>query len=320
MAANALGIDVGEVYRTVEAVKASRAARELENRKYQNALSTQAAVSKAVEGGAQDPASMAALVALNPEAAKTLTETYKAMDERSRATERDRLDKIGTVAGGILQAEDPAKTYEAVRSSDPELAKLMPPEFSADWVKVQLARATETDKLYDAIDGDRVAQRDQQNKLVLQDDAQAATASEGDKNRANNLAIKADEKQFKINQDATAFKNDLVKIEAKAKAEGLGKNQIEAKDTAPIYKMALELLGGVFDVNGNLQVTDPELPSKAQAIAARASKLWLEGAESHAAAVQAAAKELGVNQPAAAPEAPADPFAGGADPLNILAK
>lgn len=319
MAANALGIDVGEVYRTVEAVKASRAARDLEERKLQNTLATQAALSRVASGDMNDPRAMAQLVALNPEAAKTLTETYTAMDERARKQERDRIEQIGSVAGAILQATDPEAAYKSVRASNPELAKIMPENYDPEYVKVQMARALEADKIFDSIDSEKKAERTFANQLTLQDDAQAATAAEGEKNRANALAIKDQERQFTLNRDATAFKNDLVKIEAKAKAEGLGKNQIEAKDTAPIYKMALELLGGVFDVNGNLQVTDPQLPAKAQEIAARASKLWLEGAESHAAAVQAAAKQLGISYEGGTGGG-ADPFANGADPLNILGR
>jgi hypothetical protein len=319
MAANALGIDVGEIYRTVEAVKASRAARDLEERKQANTLASQEAASNVIKQGGNDPAAMAQLAILNPAASKALTDAYAASDERTRKQKREELDQVGSLAATVLQSENPAAAYTELRNSSPELAKIMPPEYNAQWVQYQLAQATEADKLYDAIDGDRTAARDQANKLILQNDAQAATASEGEKNRQNALAIKAEERAFTLNRDATAFKNDLVKIQEKAKADkNGGAAQIDSKDTAPIYKMSLELLGGVFDQQGNLQITDPAIRAKGQEIAARASKLWLEGAESHAAAVKAAAKELGIEFPG---DAAAKGNAGGnltGDFLNIL--
>lgn len=316
--ANALGIDVGEIYRTVEAVKASRANRDLEERRLNNTLATQEAIKATVaSGGIDNPQAMAQLVALNPEAAKTLTDTYTAMDERARKAERDRIEQIGAVAGGILQAKDPAAAYDAVRRSSPELAKLMPEQYDEDFVKVQLARAAEADKLFDSIDGDRTAERDQANKLALQHDAQAATASEGEKNRANQLAIKAQDQEFTINRDKQAFKDDLVKIEAKAAADRGGAT-VESKDASLIYRQSLELLGGVFDEAGNVQMLDPQLRSKGQEIAVRATKFFGEGL-SHAEAVKRAAQELGISFPGSAS---ADPKNTGnaltGDFLNIL--
>lgn len=328
--ANALGIDVGEIYRTVEAVKASRANRALEERKHANTLATQELASNVVKSGGTDPNAMAQLAVLNPDAAKALTDAYTAGDERTRKLKRDELDRVGSLAATVLQSENPAAAYTELRNSSPELAKIMPPEYNAQWVQYQLAQATEADKLYDAIDGNRTAERDQANKLALQNDAQAATAAEGEKNRNNALSVadanraasaaeKAADREFTLNRDRAAFKDDLVKIEAKAKADkGAAAGQIDSKDTAPIYKMSLELLGGVFDQQGNLQITDPAIRAKGQEIAARASKLWLEGAESHAAAVKAAAKELGIEFPG---DAAAKANAGGdltGDFLNIL--
>lgn len=323
--ANALGIDLGGIYRTVEATKGARQDRELALKRegrdevtFQrqgeahnlNMAATRANMSAATSAAERDAAARGAaaryaggdkgalpeLISLNPQMATQILDAFSKLDEAGRKAKLQEVEVLGRTAAGILQAPDPKAAYAQLLSSIPEAERSkFPAEYDENFVRAQLAKAVEVDKLYETITKEQTTATEHSNAMAL----------EGQKS-ANKIA------------------------EELAKAGG---GQIESADASLIFRQSAELLGGVFDQAGNLQTLDPNSRAKAQEIATRASQYFVKGA-THAQAVKQAAQELGIQfpgaapaagspagppgsnafAPAAAPAAPANP----ADPMGIL--
>lgn len=314
--ASALGIDMGNVYRTVEAVKASRATRGAQETANQNAMATQAATQTAaanVIANPTDPKAAAALAVLNPDMAKTLTETFTAADEAQRAELDRQNDALARAAASVLQADDPAAAYTTMLSQlPPEARSALPATFDANFLNLQIARATAIDDLYESINSKATAETE----------------------RANELADQATEQTNAIALENVKSDNNIRETVAKTEAElaaeqaAGGAAVLESADANALNKYAIQLLGGTFDQNGNLQTLDPNLRARAQAIATKAEAL-MTGPQKlgHNAAVQAAAQALGIQFPGAtaAPgpalgvPAPANGvYDPGSDPAGIL--
>ncbi len=304
--ASALGIDLGNVYRTVELVKASRAERGAQETATENALATQTATREAAAAAIAnptDPKALAAVAVLDPAAAKTLSDIFTAADETKRAELDRQNDVLAQTAAAILESEDPATAYAQFRAQLPSEAQArMPPTFDPNWTKLQLARATEVDKLYETLN------------------SKATAVTE----RSNALADDATDQQQAIELENLKRDNAIAEDIAKAETEGAAGSTLESADTNAIYKQSAELFGGIFDAAGNLQNLDPGLRAKVQEVATRASEYFKAGA-THANAVKKAASELGVVFPGSTPgPALAMPAAGAAapaaqaDPLGLF--
>jgi hypothetical protein len=72
---------------------------------------------------------------------------------------------------------------------------------------------------------------------------------------------------------------------------------LKSGDESLMYRQAAELLGGMFDAQGNLQSLDPETRTKAQAIATEATNLFRNGGITRTQAVADAAKKYGIEMP-----------------------
>jgi len=305
--ASALGIDLGNVYRTVEAVKASRATRGAQETATENALATQTLTREAAANAIAnptDPKALAAVAILDPTAAKTLGDIFTAADETKRAELDRQNDILAQTAAAVLEAEDPAAAYQQFRGQLPAEAQAgMPATFDANWVKLQLARATEVDKLYESLNSKATAEVERTNELA--DDAT-------DHSQAIELeGIKRD----------NAIATDI----AKAETEGTS-GALKAADANAIFRYSAELFGGIFDSAGNLQNLDPGLRAKVAEVATRAESYMIRDKLPHLEAVKKAAAELGVAFPGSTPgpalgmpapagaAAPANP----ADPLGLF--
>lgn len=163
--ANALGIDLGEVYRTVEAVKSSRAQRGAS----EAAATRTNAISQAAAGAnPSNPESMTQLIALDPTMAANITAAYTGMDEAARTKAKAQTEQLAQLAFSVQGAPDPAAAYaELVGQLPPEAAQGLPAEYDPNFITLQLARARELDSIYERIDSDAAAARDQTNALAL---------------------------------------------------------------------------------------------------------------------------------------------------------
>lgn len=80
------------------------------------------------------------------------------------------------------------------------------------------------------------------------------------------------------------------------KSQG-GDSGMKAADENAMYRQSVELLGGLFDAQGNIQGLDPSIRSKVQAIATEATRIYKSGGVSRTEAVSKAADKYGVNIP-----------------------
>jgi len=244
--ANALGIDLGEVYRTAEAVKTSRAARGANEAAAAktNAISQAAAVADPAK-----PETMATLIALDPKMASDITSAYTAMDEAARAKAKAQTEQLGQLAYSVQSATDPAAAYATVLEAlKPEERAGMPATYDPNWVTLQLARAREIDSIYDAIDAEAKDARAQTNAIAL-DDHQL---------------------QNDITLEGVKSDNTIRETVAKTEAEGGG---IDTTASNAIARQTAALFGGTFGPDGSFGGMDEEQSRKALEVAAEAERL-----------------------------------------------
>jgi hypothetical protein len=266
--ASATGIDLGAVYRTSEAVKNSRMERDLKERALQTTAAGNVLAGQAASG---DKDAYAKLVALDPKRAQDMTAAFTAMSDAERKQQMQQVDAIGRLAAGVLSADDPAAAYKKMLTQlPPDAAAKLPSEYSEGFVKLKLAEATETSTLFENIMKGQQAETDHQNDIAL----------EGVKHN-NRLA-----------EDVAKGEVNIKVEEAKARAKGLSAG-LKAADASLIYRQAAGLMGGTFDAAGNVQALDPSVAGKVQDIAALADEKFKTLGD-HAAAVKAAAEELGI--------------------------
>lgn len=236
--ANALGIDLGNVYRTAEAVRNSRqtrAAAEAANGTGENALAMQDARRAAASGD------FSQLIALDPSEARTTIAAYNDMDERTRAAEREKVEQLAQVASSILQADQPAQAYaQLIQNLPAEVRSQLPAQYDEQFLQFQLSRAVEIDKLYDSVEGDRESARDFQEALAL-DDHQTA--------------------------------NNVLEDEQTGGSGGGG--NLDATTTNAIYRQSVGLFGGALDADGKPVGLDNTASRQAQEIAKEAEKLMI---------------------------------------------
>lgn len=268
--ANQYGIDLGEVYRTSEAVKSSRENRAnnalLMKWKGEDRGKAEARATKLNElrGAAAtgDRQAMTNLVTFDPDEGAKMIDAFSKMDENQRAQAKDSIDKAGRIAAYVLQSENPEAAYQqALQFFPQELAKTMPQQYDPQFMQMQLARSQELDQLLENPELITVGDTD---RLYRQGREVERTTS-----------------------------NALLKAKEKARSEG---GSVKSADESLIYRQAAELLGGLFDQQGNLQNLDPDTRSKVQAIATEGAKIYAasNGSITRSEAATMAARKLGI--------------------------
>lgn len=153
--ANALGFDLGEVYRDVESVQTGRQNREINQVKLDMAkdekarFNALAPIRKSAADG--DITAQRQLLALDPVNGPKFIEAIGSMDEKQRTQVKDNIEIMGQVAGSILQGktpEDKQRLYLQAQSSlDPETRSRMPAQYNEDWLNLTLGRIQAMDKM-----------------------------------------------------------------------------------------------------------------------------------------------------------------------------
>lgn len=272
--ANQFGIDMGEVYRTTEAVKGSRQQRKanalaLDWKKEDREIARQRGQtlnqlrSRVAAGGEDGRQAERELIAFAPEEATQVQEAFKNMDERQRKQMEENVETLGRVSTFILQGGTPAEQaqrYQRARQNlAPEIAANMPEEYDPNFVQMGLARARELDDM-------------------LKNPEQITFGGED-----------------RLYKDGQMIESTTSNALLKENAGGSG-TDFKSSDENLMFRQAAELLGGIFDQQGNLQNLNPENRSKVQAITTRAAQLYSQGqAETRSAAVTQAARQLGIS-------------------------
>lgn len=272
--ANQFGIDMGEVYRTTEAVKGSRQQRkanalaldwkkEDREKARQRGQALNQLRSRVAAGGEDGRQAERELIAFAPEEATQVQEAFKNMDERQRKQMEENVDTLGRVSAFILQGgtpEEQAQRYQRARQNlAPEIAANMPEEYDPNFVQMGLARARELDDML---------------------------------KNPEQITFGGEDRLYKDGQMIeSATSNALLKDQA-----GGSGTDFKSSDENLMFRQAAELLGGIFDQQGNLQNLNPENRAKVQAITTRAAQLYSQGqAETRSAAVTQAARQLGIS-------------------------
>lgn len=292
MAANQYGIDMADIYRTTAAVKGARTKNKLADlnlseKEYD--ISQRPARQKranfltdlrgtAASGGEGADAAMQQLVTLDPENGPKFIEALSAMDKNKREAVKRSVDQMGQMSAYVLQGgspEEQERRYSLVLSNMPEESKAkMPPNFDPNFMQLSLSKAVSMDKLLEA------------PKVV----------SAGTK-----------EQQYRLGRKTGEFDKPIKKTSGSGGAGGL-----KSADESLMYRQSAEILGGIFDQQGNITNLDPEVRNKVQAIATEAANIFVrEGNITRSEAVTRAAKAYGLN----VSDVPTDQAE---DPLGLL--
>ena len=257
MPANKYGIDLGEIYKTKEAIKGARLQNQLAEMQIGQAKSDkqkQGVISelrqKASEG---DQDSVKRLIALDPQGGKAFIDAVSKMDDSARKQAQQNVDMIGRMSATVLNAkpERQEELYQGMlQQLPPETRKKMPVNFDPNYLELSISKASEMDKILE------------------------------------------NPKLIEIGGEDVVYQRGREIERAKQPVES---TELKSADESLMYRQAAELLGGLFDEQGNLQALDPELRSKAQGIANEATKIFRSGGVTRTEAVSKAAKKFGIN-------------------------
>lgn len=270
MAANRFGIDVGELYRTKEAIEGSRtrnrmaklqlgeAEREIEQRPIREAEAQKrnAMVSdlkqKAVGG---DQEARDKLLVIDSTTKDFLNHIDKA-DEKKAKQAKENIEQIGRMLNVVQNVTDPTE-----REAKYQQAKgMLPQEIQAKWPKNY-----------------------NQNNLDL-------TLA-----KLGLMADVAEHKVLTFGGEDILYKDgkEIGRAQRPVKSgDAGGAGGLKSADESLMYRQAAELMGGMFDEAGNLRALDPEVRPKVQQIATRASELFKQGGITRSQAVTMAAEEV----------------------------
>jgi hypothetical protein len=272
--ANQFGIDMGQVYKTTEAVKGSRQTRKAnalamdwkkEDRESarQRSQTINQLRAKVAAGGEEGKQAERQLIAFAPEEATKVQEAFANMDERQRKQASENVETLGRVSTFILEGqtvEEQSQRYQRARANlAPEIVANMPEEYDPNFVQIGLARARELDDL-------------------LENPEQITFGNED-----------------RLYKDGRLIESTDSNALLKQQAGGSG-SDFKSSDENLMFRQAAELLGGFFDQQGNLQNLDPEKRSRVQAITTRAAELFQSGeTRTRSQAVTEAARQLGIS-------------------------
>ncbi|UKH48606.1 hypothetical protein [Vibrio phage vB_ValP_FGH] len=292
MAANQFGIDLADLYRTTAAVKGARtqnrlselqlqetereiAERPERERKAQERQNMLTGLRQQAVAGDQNAAQQ--LLALDPEGGATFIDAVGKMDDRKREAAQRSVDEMGQLSAYVLQGKTPEeqqRRYQLMyQGVSPEVQAKLPEQYDPQFMELSLSKAMAMDKILE-------------NPKAIQ--------------------VGGEDVVFKGGREV-----ERAKRPAKPSGSGTGSGDLKSADESLMYRQAGELLGGIFDQQGNITNLDPDTRNRVQAIATEAVKLYRErGNISRTEAVQLAGRKFGLNIPDAS-----DPQ--GNDPLGI---
>lgn len=214
-----------------------------DEREAKNAARTRNALLANLRLGATngDQNSMQSLMVIAPDEAQQLMTVMEKMDEKQKAKLQQATESMGRIAASILTSENPSEAYNQFRESMPDMAKDMPTEYNESYVQLQLARARELDD-------------------ILQNPSKI-TFGQNDELWKDGQRVDSTTSQNALNQQAKA--NEPF--------------QPASADENAMYRQSVELFGGLFDAQGNIQSLDPELRTRAQEVARLASRMFMDG-------------------------------------------
>ena len=265
--ANALGIDLGNVYRTAEQIRSSRAARGANQVNTQNALATSQIQQRAASG---QPGAMQELIGRDPGAAQNVLKAFDALSEQDQNTQRLQTEKIGTIIGAILQSSDPEAALASVRSQLPtELQSQIPTTIPE--LEFVFAQTQDLATLYDNHVEGRTATMERQNQLTDDATAHEREVALVDRRHQNSLA------------------QNVAKAEIDATGGG-----VDTSASNAMFRQAVSFFGGTMDpTTGRISGLDPNQSARVQELTALSEQMAAQNNLPIAQAVQKAAEQLG---------------------------
>lgn len=288
------GINLANILQNVESIKGQRNQNEMnslrigqakkqmgymdEDRNFelserQNVLDNRAAAAAAAQQenalrgkvAQGDQGAMRQFIALKPDEGTKILEAFAKMGEQEKKQATENVDAAGRMAAYVLQSENPEQAYERVRKNvNPEMAQTMPEQYDRNFVTMQLARAREIEELLKPAANPEVDVK----------------------------AFGSQDIMFRNGQEVERTGSNALLKEGGAGDSG----GIKSADESLMFRQAAELLGGLFDPQGNLQNLDPNTRSKVQAIATEAVRLRASGeANTSSEAVTLAARKLKID-------------------------
>lgn len=263
MPANQFGIDVGDAITSGQNMLKNQLLLQKAKEENNTSNALKMARQRLASG---DQSALQDMLVLSPEETQRYAAAIGQMDENQRKQTEANLHQIGAAAATILHSDNPERAYQWVKTQvSPEIAATMPEKYDQNWVSYHLAQAK---------DGMSLLQK---------------LGSSSDKFY-----------QYTVGGKTKVYKNG--KLFDQGASEGsLNRDQrdnsgLKGADESRILKASQSLLGGTFDMNGNLLSMDPQRAMKAQSIATDATKLMQSGqASSINEAVQLAAKKYGIS-------------------------
>lgn len=289
MAANQYGIDLGDLYRTTEAVKGARTQnrlsqlqldeteREIAERPAKEAAALErknllSGLRQKAVGG--DVSAQQQLLALDPEGGATFIDAVTKMDDRKiKATQRS-VDEMGQLAGYVLQGKTPeeqARRYQLMyQGVSPEVQSKLPEQYDPQFMELSLSKAMAMDKLLE-------------NPKAIQ--------------------VGGEDVVYKAGREVERKTRPV-----KASGTGSDGGGVKSADESLMYRQSVELLGGLFDQAGNITNLDPTVRNKVQGIATEATNIFREGGVTRSQAVKQAAQKFGLEVPDAGSTVDNDPL------------
>lgn len=270
--ANRFGIDAAQILSNIENIKGSRIRNQMAGlqlgeaqrlvaerpEKERLAQERQANIfglrEKAVEG---DVEAQKRLLVIDPEGGASFIASVDKMGDREREQAKQNIAEMGSMTATILQAPEerrPQLYQEMLKMLPQESLAKMPQQYDPDFLEVSLG------------------------KLRAMDDIlQVKSVSFG----GEDILVKG-------GREVSRAKKPVKKT-----GTGAGRG-LKSADESLMYRQSAELLGGIFDQQGNITNLDPQTRNIVQAIATRATKIYQEkGNISRTEAVTLAAKEGG---------------------------
>lgn len=289
MAANQYGIDLGDLYRTTEAVKGARTQnrlsqlqldeteREIAERPAKEAAALErknlltGLRQKAVGG---DVSAQQQLLALDPEGGATFIDAVTKMDDRKiKATQRS-VDEMGQLSAYVLQGKTPeeqARRYQLMyQGVSPEVQSKLPEQYDPQFMELSLSKAMAMDKLLE-------------NPKAIQ--------------------VGGEDVVYKAGREVERKTRPV-----KTSGTGSDGGGVKSADESLMYRQSVELLGGLFDQAGNITNLDPTVRNKVQGIATEATNIFREGGVTRSQAVKQAAQKFGLEVPDAGSTVDNDPL------------
>jgi len=293
--ANALGINYSDVLKNVESIKTARLQREgigLDNQSKRLALGegrkaverNDNAIALRQDAIAGDETALPKLVAINPDEATGFMKTLATMSAFDRSEINRGIEVMGKAAAFVLGSNDPTAAYSQLLQALPEEERAKyPPEYDEQFVRLQLARASEFDELFKSVTAkdetllnagidSAAADADELRDIATEDRKTASTIatenrSEGAdiraEGRAEDRAIRADQRKNeaasrKAEQAQTYRLNELeaganltretnrLKAQVEADIEAGAGRTMKSADSNAIYSRAASLFGGTY--------------------------------------------------------------------------